>query len=120
MFAAFDYKLLTIAVVILMISVLFLFPFILLPLGILVFNWSGIIINLIIIQIFIILVMRIILALRLKSRILDILLHPLSMAYIILICINSVFQARLGEGVYWKGRRYDVCDRDHLELINED
>ena len=30
-------------------------------------------------------------AIRLRSRILDILLHPLSMTYIILICINFQF-----------------------------
>lgn len=35
--------------------------------------------------------MRIIMAIRLRSRILDILLHPLSMTYIILICINTQF-----------------------------
>jgi len=31
-----------------------------------------------------------------------------------------VFQARLGEGVYWKGRRYNACSGDYLELINND
>jgi hypothetical protein len=64
--------------------------------------------------------MRIILAFRLKSRVFDTLLHPLSMIYVILICINSVLQTRFGEGVYWKGRRYDVYGEDYLELINDD
>ena len=108
MFAAFDYNLFNIVVVILSISVLFLFPFILLPLGVLLFDWPGMIIKLITIQIFIVLIMRIILAIRLKNRILDILLHPLSMVYIILICINSVLQTKFGEGVYWKDRKYDI------------
>ena len=120
MFAAFNFKLFTIVVVITLISVLFLFPFILLPLGIFIFDWPDIIIDLIILQIFIILIMRIILAFRLKSRVFDTLLHPLSMIYVILICINSVLQTRFGEGVYWKGRRYDVYGEDYLELINDD
>ena len=79
-----------------------------------------IIIDLITIQIIIILIMRAILTIRFKSRILDIFLHPLSMVYIILICINSVLQTKLGKGVYWKGRRYDVYSRDYLELIDDD
>ncbi|GAH91990.1 unnamed protein product, partial [marine sediment metagenome] len=98
MFAAFDFNLFTIAVVISLISALFLFPFILLPLGVFIFDWSSMIINLITIQIFIVLIMRIILAIRLKNRILDIFFHPLSMVYIILICINSVLQTKFGEG----------------------
>jgi chlorobactene glucosyltransferase len=120
MFAAFNFKLFTMVVVIILISALFLFPFILLPMGIFIFDWPNIIIDLIILQIFIILIMRIILALRLKSRVFDTLLHPLSMIYIILICINSVLQTRFGEGIYWKGRRYDVYGEDYLELINDD
>lgn len=108
MFAAFDYNLFTITVVILLISVLFLFPFILLPLGVFIFDWSSLIINLITIQIFIVLIMRIILAIRLKNRILDIFFHPLSMVYIILICINSVLQAKFGEGACWKDRKYGI------------
>jgi len=108
MFAAFDYNVFTTAVVILLISVLFLFPFILLPLGIFLFDWSKLIVNLIIIQILIILVMRIIMAVRLRNRILDTLLHPVSMVYIILLCINSVLQTRFGEGAFWKDRSYDI------------
>lgn len=108
MFAAFDFNLFNIVAVILLISVLFLFPFILLPLGVFIFDWSGMIINLITIQIFIVLVMRIILAIRLKNRILDIFFHPLSMVYIILICINSVLQRKFGEGACWKDRKYDI------------
>ena len=119
MLAAFGNNVLTLAVVIFIISALFLLPFILLPLGTLLFNWSGSIINLIIIQIFIILIMRIIMAIRLKSRVIDCFLHPLSMIYIILICINSVLQARFGEGVRWKDRRYDVHEKDHLDLIDD-
>ena len=120
MFAAFDFKLFTMIIVILLITVLFLMPFILLPVGILFFDWPGIIIDLIVLQIFFLLVMRIILAIRVKNRVFDAFLHPFSMIYVILICINSVFQTKFGEGVYWKGRRYDVYGEDSLELIDDD
>jgi len=108
MFAAFDFKVFNITVAISFISLLFLFPFIFLPLGILFFDWPDLIINLIIIQVFIVLIMRIILALRLKNRILDTFFHPISMIYIILLCINSVLQTKFGEGASWKDRSYDI------------
>jgi chlorobactene glucosyltransferase len=108
MFAAFDFKVFNIAVAISFISVIFLFPFIFLPLGTLVFDWPNLIINQIIIQIIIVLTMRIILSIRLKNRILDTLFHPVSMVYIILLCINSVLQTKFGEGSCWKDRSYDI------------
>jgi chlorobactene glucosyltransferase len=108
MFAAFDFKVFNITVAILFISVIFLFPFILLPLGTLLFDWPDLIINLIIIQIMIVLTMRIILSIRLKNRVLDTFFHPVSMVYIILLCINSVLQSKFGEGAYWKDRSYDI------------
>lgn len=120
MFAAFDFKILTMAFVVLLVSALFLLPFILLPLGIFIFDWPRMIIDTTIVQIFIILIIRTMLAVRLKSRILDIFFHPLSMIYIILICINSVLQTRFGKGIYWKGRRYDVFSKDYLELLDDD
>ena len=90
-----------------------------LPLGFLVFNWPKIITNLIIVQIITIFVMRIVLAIRLNSRILDVLLQPLSMIYIILICFNSILQTKFGKGVCWKGRSYDIHNGEELKLINE-
>jgi chlorobactene glucosyltransferase len=120
MFAAFDFKLFTMMIVILLIVVLFLMPFILLPVGILFFNWPGIIFNHIVLQICILLIMRILLAIKVRNRVFDSLLHPFSMIYVILICINSVFQTKFGEGVYWKGRSYDVYGEDSLELIDDD
>lgn len=119
MLAAFDYNVLTLAVVISIVSALFFLPFLLLPMGALLFNWPDTIINLIIIQIFIILFMRIIMAIRLKNRVTDCFLHPLSMLFIIMICINSVFQAKSVEGVRWKDRGYDVSRKDYLDLIDE-
>lgn len=120
MYAAFDFKIFTMAFVVLFIIAVFLAPFILLPLGILVFDWSSTLIGLLIIQIFSLLVMRTILAIRLKSRAIDVLLHPLSTAYILLICINSVLQVKFGEGVCWKDRRYDVSSGNYLELTHDE
>ncbi len=120
MFAAFDYQVFTISAVVLIISVLFLFPFILLPLGIFIFDWSGRIMSLITIQVLTLLIMRVIMAIKLKSRASDAFLHPLSMIYIILICINSVFQAKFREGVLWKSRRYDVSKKDSLDLVEDE
>ena len=120
MYAAFDFKIFTMSFVILFFIAVFLSPFILIPLGIVVFEWSREIIGLLIIQIFAVLTMRTILAVRLKSRAIDIFLHPLSTAYILLICINSVLQVKFGEGVCWKDRRYDVSSGDYLELIDDE
>lgn len=119
-FAAFDYHILTLAVAISIIFALFLFPFILLPPGLLIFKWPPVVIDLIIIQIFIILIMRAIMAIRLKGRVIDAFLHPLSMIYMIFICANSVLQTKCGEGVPWKDRRYDVSKRDYLNVIDRD
>jgi len=119
-FAIFNYNIFIQLIVTLLISALFLFPFILFPLGVLIFAWSKIVMNLFIVQISIILIIKITLALRFKSRILDaVVLHPFSMLYLILISINSVFQAKLGRGIYWKGRTYDIKDKDNLKLFSD-
>ncbi len=118
-FAAFNYNIYTLAAVIFFISVLFLFPFILLPLGFFVFEWDSQIIKLMILQIFLILTIKTALSFRFRTRILDVLLHPLSMIYILLIAANSVFQAKFGRGVAWKGRVYNMDNKDGVELRNE-
>lgn len=118
-FAAFNFNIYTLAAVLSFILVLFLFPFILLPLGFFVFEWSGLIINLMILQIFLVFIIKITLSFRFRTRILDVLLHPLSMIYIILIAVNSVFQAKFGQGVAWKGRKYVIGDKDGLKLPKE-
>jgi len=119
MFAAFDYQIVNITAVVLMISALFLFPFFFLPIGLFIFNWSYATTNLIIIQIFFILTMRIIMAIRLRGRVTDSLLHPISMIYIILICINSIIQAKSSVGIPWKDRNYDVSKRNYLDSMGD-
>lgn len=118
LFAVFDYKIYMISIAIILAAAIFLFPFIMLPVGIL-FDWPAILINLIILQIIIILITKIILSLRFKCKAVDIILHPISMIYLILIAINSVLNTKIGMGVYWKGRIYDVSKEDELRLVSD-
>ncbi|NQT66435.1 MAG: glycosyltransferase, partial [Actinobacteria bacterium] len=118
LFAVFDYKIYMISIAIILVAAIFLFPFLMLPIGIL-FDWSLVLIELIILQIIIILITKTILSLRFKCKAVDIILHPISMIYLILIAINSVFNAKIGMGVYWKGRIYDVSKEDELRLVSD-
>lgn len=117
--AAFDYSIFMQGLVTIMVFLLFLAPFILLPLGILIFNWPRIIINTICIQLIILLVLKVILTFRFKHRFVDIFLQPVSMIYLILISIYSAVLSKHSAGVYWKGRTYDVRDEDKLKLIKD-
>ncbi|MDZ7837575.1 MAG: glycosyltransferase [Actinomycetota bacterium] len=116
LFAAFDYNFPNFLLAVIMITVLFLAPFVFLPLT-LIFNWPQLFTNIIAAQILIIFLMKIIYAVRFKTRGRDILLHPLSVAYLLLIAINSFCKCRFGAGLYWKDRVYDVTDEQDLKLI---
>ncbi len=118
LFAVFDYKIYMISIAIVLVSAVFLFPFLMLPLGIL-FDWPIVITELIILQIAIILITKIILSIRFKCRAVDILLHPVAVIYLILIAINSVFSTIIGVGIDWKGRIYDVRKERRLTLVND-
>lgn len=118
LFAVFDYKIYMISIAIILVAAIFLFPFIMLPVGIL-FDWPLVLIELIILQIIIILITKMILSLRFKCKAVDIILHPISIVYLILIAINSVLNTKIGMGVYWKGRIYDVSKEDELRLVSD-
>jgi chlorobactene glucosyltransferase len=118
LFAVFDYKIYMISVAIILISAIFLFPFLMIPLGIL-FDWPLVLMEVIILQVVIILITKIILSLRFKCKAIDIIFHPVAMVYLISIAINSVFSARVGMGIYWKGRIYDVRKENELRLVND-
>lgn len=118
-FAAFDYNGFMEMIAMSFFSIIFMVPFLLLPMGVFIFSWSGRVITFSIIQICIILVIKIILSMRFRNRILDVLLTPVSVAYMVLIAGNSYFQARLGKGIYWKGRTYSVEDEDELGLVDD-
>lgn len=118
LFAALGYKSYIMLAGIVMISAIFLFPFLLLIVG-LFLKWPMIIIELLILQIAIILITRITLSIRFRCRAVDILLHPFSVFYLILIAIDSVFSTLTGVGVEWKGRVYDVRKDSKLTLVND-
>jgi chlorobactene glucosyltransferase len=117
--AAFDYSIFMQGFVTIMVFLLFLAPFISLPLGIFIFDWPQIIINAICAQIIILLALRVMLTIRFKHRFIDIFLQPVSVIYLILISLYSALISKLSAGVYWKGRSYDVRNEDELKLIKD-
>ncbi|MCL5770871.1 MAG: hypothetical protein M1479_01155, partial [Actinobacteria bacterium] len=74
----------------------------------------------IIVQISIISIIRLINTLRFKEKILDILLSPISIVYIILIAFNSFLQNKFGGGIYWKGRTYQAESKSDELIVIED
>jgi len=118
LFAAFDYRTYIISIAIILICAIFLFPFMMIPAGI-IFGWPIIFIELIILQIIIILIIRIIFSIRFKCKAADIILHPLAIIYLIAIAVRSVLNVRVGMGLKWKGRVYDVSEEDNLRLVND-
>ena len=118
-FAAFDYNGFMEAIAISFYSMLFLVPFILLPIS-LIFEWSKSLVILNIVQILLVFTIKVIISFKFKERILDIFLTPISLCFIIAIAINSYIQARFREGVYWKGRTYDVNTPEKISLVSDD
>jgi chlorobactene glucosyltransferase len=106
-FAAFDFNSAMITICFFFLLGLFLMPFIYLPLGFFVFGWNGLPINLLIYQIIVILIIRTTLAIRFRSKIFDILLHPLMMVYIFALAFSSILHSKTGMGILWKGRTYE-------------
>jgi len=93
---------------------LFMLPVYLLPLGLYIFNWPLLVNILILSQVSIILLIRIAMTFRFKSRISDIFLHSLSMLYIAVLSVNSVYQVKLGRGIFWKDRFYGIDGDEDL------
>ena len=121
LFSAFDYNAFMMTIAIGFFALFFLLPYIFLPAGLFLYHWPREIISSIIVQISIISIIKIINALRLKERILDFLLVPVSIIYIIIIAINSYFQSKFGVGIYWKGRTYQAeSNSDELSIVEND
>ncbi|HEX7561156.1 MAG TPA: glycosyltransferase, partial [Candidatus Humimicrobiaceae bacterium] len=117
-YAAFDCNFLIEIIAVSFIALIFMVPFVLLPLGIFIFEWPARIISVNIIQIFLIFTIKFILAIRFKERILDVFLTPAAIAFVYFLAINSYKQSKLGKGVDWKDRVYsgnEVKDIDELE-----
>lgn len=113
-FASMNYSIARLAAVISLILILFLVPLILFSAGFCIIRWPFIINANLLIQISIIFIIRIVMTFRFRSRIFDIILHPLSMFYITVLSVNSVYQAKYGKGIYWKDRIYDMDDGEEL------
>ena len=115
-YAAFDCNLLMLTVAIFFISLIFLVPFIMLPLGIFVFDFSRHLLIVNIAQVLLIFFIKSVLAIRFKERILDLFFTPVSVACIALLAINSVLQSKFGRGIVWKNRTYDVLAENNIDL----
>jgi chlorobactene glucosyltransferase len=122
LFSAFDYNLFMISFAIIAIAAIHLAPFIMLPLALL-FGWPLVVTNVIIFQVVLVMITKIILAVRFRMRATDVILHPLSVMYLLSMAVNSVFQYRFNIGVQWKGRTYNVSckegEEEELKLIKD-
>lgn len=118
-FSAFDYKVLAQGFFTVLVTVLFLLPFITLPLGIFIFDFPRLALVLNIAQVFIVLFFRIFLALRYKKRILEAFIHPVSIVLLIYISLYSILHSKSSAGIDWKGRTYDVRDDEELHLLKD-
>jgi len=118
LFAVFDYKACLISMAIVLIFIIFLSPFFLLPMVILL-DWPLLLIELLILQITIIFITRIVLSIRFKCKAVDVILHPVAIVYLIMIAINSILSVKIRSGIYWKGRTYDVSKEKELRLVND-
>ena len=120
LFSAFDYNVFMISIAFIGLAAIYLIPFIMLPLAIF-FSWPIVITNVIILQVMFVMITKIMFAFRYKISAVDIILHPLSIIYLLSMAVNSVYQFRYNIGVYWKGRTYKVSDdgEEELKLIKD-
>ncbi len=103
LFPAFNYNLYFFFLAVLLTASIFLLPFILLPVAI-ILSWPLVFLGIIMLQVFFILLIRITYSLKFKTKIIDVLLHPISIIYLLIIAINSFYKYRFGSGIKWKDR----------------
>ncbi|MBN2073095.1 MAG: glycosyltransferase [Actinobacteria bacterium] len=118
-FLAMSRSILKLTFVIKFLVMLFLMPFILLPLGLYFFHWPARLLVLIATQVAVTLVIKIVLAFRFRERMLDIIFHPLSIFYIAILSFNSVCQSIFSRKVYWKGRIYDFEEEKIVKFSDD-
>jgi chlorobactene glucosyltransferase len=118
-YAAFDCNFIVEFIAVFFIALIFMVPFILLPLGILFFDWTAKIISLNIIQIILIFTIKFILAIRFKERILDVFFTPVAVGFVVMLAGNSYIQSKFGKGVNWKDRVYKAGDEKDLDVIDD-
>ena len=88
--------------------VVFLLPFVVLPVLIFRGSLSAWAVSP---SVFCVLLMRLLLALRFKQTLWPILLHPVAEAFLILLALSSWWRCRGGKGVEWKGRQYHPSEQ---------
>ena len=122
LFSSFDYSITMISTAMVVVTAIYLMPFIMFPLGI-IFDWQQIYVNIIALQIIFILITRIMLSIRFRMKAVDILLYPLSVIYLLSLAVNSVLQFKFNIGVCWKGRTYNIVENEdneeELKLIKD-
>jgi chlorobactene glucosyltransferase len=121
LFSAFDYNIFMLSLAIIFFILLFLLPNLFFPVGLFIYHWPREILLPIVAQISIVSFIRMVNTFRFKEKLLDILLSPLSIVYIVFIAFNSVLQNKLGRGIYWRGRTYQAESKsNNLEVIEEE
>ena len=118
-FSAFDYKVIAQGLFTLLVAVLFLIPFVTLPLSLFIFDVSRSIIILNICQVLIVLFLKVFLSIRFKKRVLETFAHPISLVLLVFISINSIMHSKNSKGIFWKDRIYDVRDEEELHLLKD-
>jgi len=111
-FAAMNYSVMRLIAVIIGVLTFFMMPFFYLPLGLYIFDWPTMVNICLAVQICVVLLIRIVMTFRFRSRLMDIFLQPFSMLYIIIPAVDSVLKAKYGKGIYWKNRYYDIRDAE--------
>ena len=99
-----------VSLIVLVLSVFFLFPFILLT-ALPLFNFDSSIffytnLSLLVFQVLLILLTRVMSTVRINGKILDIFLHPVSVLYIVFMNTKLIFQRQDHTKIRWKGRLY--------------
>lgn len=106
----FNNNRIVVSIIVLVLSVFFLFPFILLLFFLFLIPGDSVLfytnLGILIFQVFLILLARIMSKVRLNGRILDVLLHPVSILYIIIMDLKLIFQKKDQTKIRWKGRSY--------------
>ncbi len=99
-----------VSLIILVLIIFFLFPFILLALlplikfqTITMFYWNLLLVSF---QIMVILLTRVMALIKINGRFIDVLLHPISIFYMIFMHLKLLFQKNLQPRISWKGRLY--------------
>jgi chlorobactene glucosyltransferase len=106
MFAGFRYSIPAIIAVMTFNALTSVLPFVLLPVAFIA-DWSGLMLMGPAVAVGILMIIRLMIAIRFRLSVPFAVLHPLGMGVVIAIAANSCRWVIAGGGARWKGRRYD-------------